>query len=140
MASQFTNYLEAALLNHVFGKGTYTVPTIYVALGTNSSDPSATGSGFTEVSGTGYTRKSTAAADWNSAALSGSVEEITNANAVIFAQAGGSWGTVRYFALFDAGGVSGGNMLGWGVLSSPQAVGTGDTVQFAATYLVITLV
>lgn len=120
-----SNYLANALLNHIFGKGTYTPPTnIYVELSTTA--PTDAGTNVTPPSGGGYARKQTAPSDWNMAA--GRI--IDNANAIEFAEASGSWGTLSHFALFDA--ASGGNFLGWGALTTPKAVDSGDTARFAA--------
>lgn len=120
-----SNYLANALLNHIFGKGTYTPPAnIYVELSTTA--PTDAGTNVTPPSGGGYARKQTAPADWNT----GSGRIIDNANAIEFAEASASWGTLSHFALFDA--ASGGNFLGWGALTTPKAVDSGDTARFAA--------
>lgn len=120
-----SNYLANALLNHIFGKGTYTPPTnIYVELSTTA--PTDAGTNVTPPSGGGYARKQTAPSDWNM----GSGRIIDNANAIEFAEATASWGTLSHFALFDA--ASGGNFLGWGALTTSKAVDSGDTARFAA--------
>lgn len=120
-----SNYLANALLNHIFGKATYTPPTnIYVELSTTA--PTDAGTNVTPPSGGGYARKQTAPSDWNMAA--GRI--IDNANAIEFAEASASWGTLSHFALFDA--ATGGNFLGWGALATPKAVDSGDTARFAA--------
>jgi len=127
----FGNYLENEILDHIFGKGSYTPPTIYVALST--ADPLDDASGLSEPSGGSYARKSTAAADWNTAA-SGAID---NANDITFAQATASWGTITHFALMDA--VSGGNLLAHGQLTASKAIGNGDTAKFVAGDLDVTL-
>jgi hypothetical protein len=124
-----TDYLENKLLDHIVGKTSYTMPTTHVALFTAA--PSDAGGG-TEVSGGSYARKATAGADWN-AASGGS---ISNANALAFPTASGSWGTVTHWALMDAS--TSGNMLRWAALGASKAVGTGDTPSFAAGALVLT--
>lgn len=128
--SSFSDYAENKVLDHIVGKTSFTMPTAYVALFTAA--PSDSGGG-TEVSGSNYSRKSTAGADW--AAASGGAT--SNANAITFATPSGSWGTVTHFALFDASTT--GNMLAWAPLSASQAVGTGNTVSFAVGDLDITL-
>jgi len=127
----FGNYLENEILDHIFGKGSYTPPTIYVALST--ADPLDDASGVSEPSGGSYARKSTAAADWNTAA-SGAID---NANDITFAQATGAWGTITHFALMDA--ASGGNLLAHGSLTASKTIGNGDTAKFAAGDLDVTL-
>ncbi len=120
----FTDYWENEILDHIFGKGSYTPPTIYVGLST--ADPLDDASGLAEPSGNGYARVQTSASDWN-AASGGSLD---NANAITFAQATGNWGTITHFALFDA--ATGGNMLAHGALNPPKAIDSSDTARFEA--------
>jgi len=130
----FSNYLEVELLDQIVGKTDYTMPTAYVALFVG--DPLDTGAGGAEVSGVSYARVTTDGADWNAAATG----SISNAEDITFPEAGGSWGTITHFAIFDA--ASAGNMLASGALSSSKAVGSGDTPKFAGGTpgaLVITL-
>jgi hypothetical protein len=127
----FSDYWESEILDHLFGKGTYTPPTIYVGLST--ADPLDNGSGLAEPTGNGYARVQTAAGDWNSA----SAGALDNANAITFPEATGSWGTITHFALFDA--ASAGNMLAHGALTTSKAIGSGDTAKFAAGDLDVTL-
>jgi len=127
----FSDYWENEILDHVFGKGSYAPPTIYVALST--ADPTDDGSGMAEPSGNGYARVQTQASDWN-AASGGSLD---NANDITLPEATGNWGTISHFALFDA--ASGGNMLAHGALSESKSVGTGDTAKFASGDLDVSL-
>jgi len=127
----FSDYWENKILDHIFGKGSYTPPVIYVALST--ADPTDDGSGFAEPSGNGYARVQTSASDWN-AASGGSLD---NADDVNFEQATGNWGTITHFALFDA--ATGGNMLAYGSLSQPKTIGASDTAQFEAGDMDISL-
>lgn len=122
-----SDYAENLVCDLLTGKSPSA--TRYVALYTAA--PSDSGGG-TEVSGGSYARKSTAAADWNSAASGSS----SNANAITFATASGSWGTVTHYAVFDA--VTAGNMLFWNALTTSKTVGSGDTASFAAGALVHT--
>jgi hypothetical protein len=128
--SSFSDYTENKVLDHIVGKTSFTMPSVWVGLYTAA--PSDTGGG-TEVTGGSYARKSTAGADW--AAASGGAT--SNANAITFVTPSASWGTVTHFALFDAS--TAGNMLAWAPLTSSQAVGTGNTVSFAVGDLDITL-
>lgn len=118
-----SNYLELELLDHVFGKGAYTPPTVYAALFTSNPDEDASG---TEVSGGSYARKSTVAGDWN-AASSGAID---NANAITFTTATADWGLVTHVALYDA--ESAGHLLFYGELTDSKQVYSGDTVTIAA--------
>lgn len=111
-----SDYLENELLDHLVGKGSYTMPTVYMALST--ADPTDDASGVAEPSGSGYARVATSAATWD-AASGGS---IANAAAIEFPTATGSWGTISHIALFDA--ATEGNMLAHGALDTPVAVST----------------
>jgi hypothetical protein len=127
----FSNYWENAVLNHLFGKGTYTPPTIYVAL--SAADPGESGSGLDEPEGNGYARVATAVGNWNSA--NGGL--LDNASAIEFGVATGNWGTMTHFALFDA--TAGGNLLAHGSLTQPKTVNATDTAQFPPGDLEVTL-
>lgn len=127
----FADYWENEILDHLFGKSSYTPPTIYVGLST--ANPTDDASGLAEPSGNSYARAATAGADWNVA--SGGM--IDNANDITFPEASGSWGTITHFALFDA--TSGGNMLAHGSLSVSKSISSGDIAKFAAGDLDISL-
>lgn len=130
MAGSLSDYAELKVLDHIVGKTSFTLPTAYVALFTAA--PTDAGGG-TEVSGGSYARKATTGADWNAA----SAGATSNANTITFATATAAWGTVVAFALFDA--LTVGNMLGWADLTVSKAVGSGDTAQFSAGNLALTL-
>ena len=119
----FGDYLANEILDHLFGKGAYTPPTIYVSLSTAA--PGDAGGTIAEPSGNGYARKATAAADWNVAAA----RAVTNANALEFVESTGAQGTLTHFGLHDA--LTGGNFLGWGALNESKIIGNGDTARFA---------
>ena len=127
----FSNYWENKILDHIFGKGSYTPPTIYVGLST--ADPIDDGSGLAEPSGNGYARVQTSASDWN-ATSNGTLD---NSSDIIFSQATGNWGTITHFALFDA--ATAGNMLAHGVLSQSKSISESDTARFEAGDLDISL-
>ena len=124
-----TTYASNKVLEHMVGKTAWTMPTAYVALFTAA--PSDAGGG-TECTGGSYARKATAGSDWGTAA-SGA---ITNTAAITFVTPTGSWGTATHFALMDAS--TSGNMLAWAALTTPQAIGSGNQVSFAAGDLDIT--
>lgn len=127
----FSDNWENKILDHIFGKGSYTPPTIYAGLST--ANPLDNGSGLAEPSGSGYARVATSSASWTTAS-SGS---LSNASDITFPQATGSWGTVTHFALFDA--ASAGNMLAHGALSQSKTITSGDTAKFAAGDLDVSL-
>jgi hypothetical protein len=127
----FSDYWENKILDHIFGKGSYTPPTIYVGLST--ADPTDDGSGLAEPSGNGYTRVQTSASDWNTAS-NGLVDNVGN---ITFTQSTGNWGTITHFALFDA--ATAGNMLAHGALSQSKSISESDTARFEAGDLAISL-
>jgi len=127
----FSDYWENKILDHIFGKGNYTPPTIYVGLST--ADPVDDGSGLAEPSGNGYTRVQTSASNWN-AASNGSLDNAVN---ITFARATGNWGTITHFALFDA--ATAGNILVHGALNQSKTINESDTARFEAGDLHISL-
>ena len=131
MAGSFSDYAEDKILDHLVGKTSFTMPSVWVGLST--ADPLDDASGNAEPAGGSYARKSTAGGDW--AASSGGA--IANGGAITFAAATGAWGTVTHFTLWDA--VTAGNMLAHGDLTVSKAVTSGDTVEFAIGDLDITL-
>lgn len=100
-----TDFAVHELLDHLHGKGSYTPPTIYLALSTTK--PADAGTGMTEPSGGSYARKTTSGTDWGTAAS----RKILNAAEISFVEATGDWGTIAYVAKMDNS--SGGNMLEW---------------------------
>lgn len=119
--SAMSNYLENEILDHILGTGAYTAPTtVYVGLSTASFADDNSG---TELSGSGYTRKS-AAFD---AAVSGTAD---NTAAIEFPAATASWGTVSHFGIFDA--ASSGNLLIHGAFTTAKAIGSGDILKISA--------
>jgi len=129
MAGSFTDYLEDKILKHVFTNTAYTSPTtVYVGLFTVA--PTDVGGG-TEVSGSGYTRKSAAFT------VSGTGTLATNSAAIEFDAATGSWGTIVAIAVFDAS--TSGNMLAFADLTTSKTIATGDVLRIPAGDLDITL-
>jgi len=130
MAGTLSVALANELLDHILQTGAFTVPSdIYVAL--YSVAPTGAGGG-TELTGSGYAR--IVHNSWDAAA-SGASE---NTGAITFAAAsGGDWSEAVAFALFDA--ITGGNFLGWGDLTVSKTVTDGDTAEFAAGALDVTI-
>lgn len=125
--SSFSDYLENAVLNHVFRNTALTSPTtVYVALFTAA--PTDAGGG-TEVSGGGYARQSVAFD-----APSGGAT--TNSAQVSFTASGANFGDVVAVGLFDAS--SAGNLLAWDGITT-ATINDGDTLNFAAGDIDITL-
>jgi len=126
--SEFSNYLENALINAVLRNTSYTSPAVvYVALYTTDPTDADTG---TEVSGNAYARQSVSFSAPSNGVTS-------NSAAVEFPQATGAWGTVAYIGLRDA--ATNGNLLFHTALDASKTIATGDVFRIAAGSLSVTL-
>ena len=142
----FSNYLENALLNHIFTSTGYTSPnaSIYVGLLTAAPTDSSTGSTVTEVANSNaYSREQVSA--WT---VSGTnPTQAVNTNAIEFTTATGSWGTVSHVGIFDSGTHGAGNLLCYVNLSDPndstsavtKTIQNGDVFRILATKLIVRL-
>ncbi len=121
-----TNYLEDAILNHIFRGVAFPVlpASLHVALFTAA--PSDAGGG-TEVTGGAYARVAVGRATtaWAVPADSSGVQQTNNAAAVSFASPTVRWGYVGYQALMDAPTL--GNMLYWGPIGTNTTLAAGIT-------------
>jgi hypothetical protein len=127
-AGAMTDYLETALINHLFRGTAYTAPsTIYVGLLTAACSDSTAG---TEVSGNNYSRAGVAAGTGNWAATSGGNGTTSNVNVISFPTPSASWGTVTHFGLYDAS--TAGNLLVCQALTVAKTVNNGDALSFPA--------
>ena len=125
--SSFSDYLEDAVLDHVFRNVALTSPTtVYLALFTVA--PTDAGGG-TEVSGAGYARQAI-----TFGAASGGV--MNNSVAVSFTASGGNYGDVLAVGIFDA--LTVGNLLAWDGITS-ATINDGDTLNFDTSNITLTL-
>lgn len=125
--SGFTNYLENAVLNHIFTGTNYTPPvSLHFALFTIA--PTDSGGGQ-EVVGSGYSRKAMVFTN----SIDGS---ISNTDAITFTATGGNYGTIVATGLYDAS--SGGNLLTWEAIT-PATINDEDVLSFAVGSISITL-
>lgn len=123
-----SNTLENQILDHVLRNTAYTSPTtVYLALST--ADPTEAGSGMTEPSGNGYARQ---AITFGAAAAG----QIQNTSTHDFTAAGGNWGTLTHFAIYDA--VTAGNILYYGALDTARTINDTDTISFASASVTVT--
>lgn len=124
-----TNYLEDALVGHIFRGAAFTAPTtLYVALFTAA--PGEAGGG-TEVTGGSYARVSVANASAQWAATSGGNGTTSNVNAITFPAPTANWGQATHWAIMDA--PTAGNMLAYAALTTPKTINNGDAApSFAA--------
>ena len=132
----FSNYLEGALLQHIFSTGeaktAMAVPDKYVALCTATVDDTKTGTTITEPGAGAYAR--VICSTWDDCAGAGVTE---NSQAITFPQATTDWGKITDFAICDA--ATTGELLAYGTLTVSKSVQTGDTPKFDTGDLDITL-
>jgi hypothetical protein len=124
-----SQYLDQALLNGVLRNTAYTpAATVYCALNTTASTPTAPG---TEVTDANYARIATTFAAPVGATVS-------NTGTLAFFGAGAAAGpyTIVEAAIYDA--LTVGHELYYGSLAVSKTVNTGDTLSFAASALSVT--
>lgn len=124
----FSNTYETLVLKWAFTTDAATRPTTWY-VGLFTADPGDAGSGATEISGNGYTRKAVT--------FTVTGDTATNSGAVEFDVATGSWGTISHCAIFDAS--SGGNQIAYSALTISKAISTGDVLRFPAGDIDVTL-
>lgn len=134
----FTDTVETAILNHLFGKSTWTPPaTMYLLV--SSTAITDAGTGATEPTTGGYARVATTGSHWRAPTGTAPVV-ITNASVLSFPKATAGWlaGTqVAYFALSSA--ATGGTFQVTGSLAVGKAIETDDTLEFPPDSLAIRL-
>ena len=125
-----SDYSEKLLLDWAMTTGSATRPTAwYVALYTAA--PLDSGGG-TEVTGGGYVRK---AVTFDAAATPGGTT--SNTGDVTWTASGANFGTVVAIGIFDA--VSSGNLLWHGAMTASKIVNDGDTLEFSAGNIDLTI-
>jgi hypothetical protein len=136
--SAASNYLENKLLDHVLTATSFTQPSRYLALFTNTSGSAATnleaGTLTDEVStsGTAYARQAITFA----AASGGS----SSSNATVtFPTATANFGTITHVAIMDSDVEGSGNVLFYGAVTTAKTIETGDTFQVSSGNLTISL-
>ena len=128
--SALSDHAEKLVLDWLMTNGTATRPTSWF-VGLFTAAPSDSGGG-TEVSTGGYTRKSVT---FSAASSPGGTT--SNSGVVTWTASGANFGTVTHVGIFDAS--TSGNLLWHGGLSASKTVNDGDTIQFAAGNLTLTL-
>ena len=147
--SAMSDYLEAALLNHIFRSATFSKPSnMAIALTTGIPLDAHTGSytspTLPEVSGGSYTRYTALTvndAHWNAPSDSAGGKLIDNVSGLTWPTATANWDTISGVALVDNNATApqgGGNVLLHGQLTTPKLVQNGDTFKFNAGDLDIT--
>lgn len=135
----FSTYLEVALLNHLFRATALTAPTtLYVSL--HTAAPDETGTPSNEVTGNAYDRVAVTCntTNWGAPSTAAGHSQTLNSGAIAFPTPTPSgWGTVTHVGMYDA--ATNGNLMFSGALTASKVINAGDTVQFAASALVIQL-
>lgn len=136
MAGTFSDYTEDEVLDHILGVGSFTMPTVYLALCTGDPTDAGDGASMNEVPDSNAYARVAVAANFGTPASGGS---ITNDSAIGFVEATGSWGEVTHYALVDSGTHGAGNMLAHSDLAVPKTIDDGDTPSFDTGDIVVTL-
>ncbi|AXQ68578.1 hypothetical protein HOU00_gp039 [Caulobacter phage CcrPW] len=107
-------------------RGIPTTPPTGLFVGALTQAPNADGSGVIEPSGNGYARRPITLTE---AVVSAGVTTTQNVADTIFPTAqGNAWPQVTYLGVFNQTG----DLLAYGPLAAPRAVGVGDSLAFGA--------
>lgn len=135
MSFAFSDYLESALLNATLRNVAFTSPSaVYLALFT--ADVGEAGPG-TEVSGGSYARQAITFGAPAADAGPATTTSCANTAAINFPTATANWGTIGYWAIFDAS--SGGNMLYHGALSASVTCNSGSSITVDIGQIIVSL-
>jgi hypothetical protein len=146
-AQNFSDYVENKLVDLLVRGQAFTAPaTVYVGLSTAACNDAGFGTEVTNANN--YARKDITAslANWagtqaaaSTTASSGTGGVTSNNGVITFNVPSGSWGTVTHWFIADSGTHNTGNLLICDDLTTPQAIGSGNTVTFAIGALTITV-
>ena len=139
----FSDRMESWILNQWFGNVSTTVSgTLFVGLATASITDATTGITVTEppTASTAYARVSVTnnSTNWPNATGTNPTTK-QNGTAINFPVCTTNWGTVTDFFIADGAAVSTGHILGWGTLTTPKTISSGDSASFGANAITITL-
>lgn len=134
-----SDYLEAAILNHVLGATVYTAPaTVFMALYT--ATPSDTGGGTEVATGnwSNYARTAIVnnSTNWPNVTGTSPTTKTNGASIAWSATTQTADLTLVAWALYDA--LTAGNELYWGALGSNKIIQSGDTPSIAVAACIIT--
>lgn len=134
----FSDFLENALLDHVWGDDSYTAPSPNIYVGLSTTAIQEDGTGVTEPAD-GYARVEVTnnLTNWPAATTVANVGTKQNGTEIEFATATGDWGEVVDFFFSDAATL--GNMVAYGNLDVAKTINEGDTATFEAESITITL-
>jgi hypothetical protein len=127
----FSRIVQRNLLDHFFGKATYTPPTTFY-LGVSLTLPTNLGANVTEPSDGAYARQLTEPVDYDFATNADPALTVT-LSTVQFPVAGADWfaaADISYLVLYTA--ISGGTFLGYGIFSRAKPVYADDQLEYPA--------
>lgn len=129
-----SNFLENALLNHIFRNTSYTPPVIpYIGLFTGTAGTNLENNNISnEVTGNGYLRRTV-----SFTLASGTEGTIKNGAQIVFPTATASWGNITHIAILDAS--TGGNVLVWGSLSPSVTINASGTLTIPINGITVVL-
>lgn len=128
-SQDISEYAEDKILDHSLGTTSWTMPTVYLALG--YEDFNSVDIFDAEVDSADYARTPISF----DAASNGS----TSNSAEITFTTSSAWGTVDYIALVDSPVELGGNVIWATALDNPRTLASGDTLTFSAGSITVTL-
>lgn len=134
-----SDYLEAAVLEHIFEGSAFTQPTVWVGL--SIGDPLDDGSELLEPVGGDYARVRPVddSGRWE-VSEDGGITTAENKGAITFPEATADWGEVTHVVLFDSETSGGSNNILMSVpLDDARDITTGATFVIAAGDLTIEL-
>lgn len=125
-----TTYFLNCAAGNLFGtKKEPAIPERYF-IGLSSSAPNVNGTNVTEPSeGAGYQRVELTTLSKPSTGV------VTNTQAINFNESTASWGTITHFVIFDSEAVGSGNLLMYGILSTPRSVEAATIMTIKEGYL-----
>ena len=141
--SDMSDFMEAALLNHIFRTTPFTQPTVMaVALLTTAAVDAdtgqfTTGTGVEVTNANAYVRQDIGSldADWTAPAAAGIIDNVAE---IAFPTATGAWGTVVALGLVSSVTYDAGDLYFHKTLGTSKVVGDGDTFKIAIGDLDVT--
>jgi hypothetical protein len=137
-----SNYLEGALIGHIFQATAYSMPSVLaIALCTSATVASDTGATLRSLNkevpvSFGYARQTLnpSGSNWTGP-VSGNGTVSNNAQITFGPASGGAWQNgantqITYVAILDSSTDAAGNILFQGALTTPKTVNDGDTLRF----------
>lgn len=138
----FTNYLEHATLDLMFGATAFT-PSGNLYVGLSTTTPAEDGSSFTEPSSaSGYNRAiisntKSVISGWSTASQLSTSGEVHNMGTISFGSASGNWGTITHAGVWNS--LTNGNLLTASALTLQKTPTSGDIVTFPSGAISIRL-